>query len=288
MTHFADRLHARIRQVRSAACLGLDPRWEPLPDEVKSRFDPSPEGRAAAFEHFCGRVLEVASPHVAAVKPNAAFFEACGPEGMRVLQRLLAQARALGPVTILDGKRNDIASTAEAYADAAFEVWGAGSLTVNPYLGRDSVEPFLASARKHGGGVFVLVRTSNPGAGMFQDLMVEGRPLYRVVGGQVAAWARERLSEEGWGDVGAVVGATYPAELAELRAAMPEVIFLVPGYGAQGGTAEDVRAALRPDGTGAVVNSSRGILFPFHPSDPRWEDRVAEAARKTAADLRTP
>ncbi len=286
MSHFADRLNGKIRERGNALCLGLDPRWESLPDTVRARFDPSAEGMAAAFEWYCGRVLELAGALVPAVKPNAAFFEACGPEGMRAMQRLLAQARTLGAVTILDGKRNDIASTAAAYADAAFGVWGADSLTVNPYLGRDAVEPFLASARRCGGGVFVLVRTSNAGAGMFQDLRVDGRPLYRVVGEGVAAWARESLGADGLGDVGAVVGATYPAELAELRAALPEVIFLVPGFGVQGGTAADVRAAFRADGLGAVVNSSRGVLFPFKPGEAGWERRVVEAAREAVAALR--
>ncbi|MBY0228137.1 MAG: orotidine-5'-phosphate decarboxylase [Gemmataceae bacterium] len=286
MSHFADRLHEKVRERGNPVCLGLDPRWDSLPASIAKRHDPSPEGMAAAYEAFCGRVLEIAGPLVPAVKPQAAFFEACGPEGMAALRRLLAQARALGAVTILDGKRNDIASTATAYADAAFGLWGADSLTVNPYLGRDAVEPFLASARKVDGGVFVLVRTSNPGAGLFQDLKAEGRPLYRHVGERVAEWARERLGADGYGDVGAVVGATYPAELAELRAALPEVVFLVPGFGAQGGTAADVRAAFRPDGLGAVVNSSRGILFPFKPDDGGWEVKVEKAARETVAALK--
>jgi orotidine-5'-phosphate decarboxylase len=203
-------------------------------------------------------------------------------------------------VTILDGKRNDIASTATAYADAAFAgtrlagrvlpVWEADALTVNPYLGRDAVEPFLRSARRAGAGVFVLVRTSNPGAGQFQDLVVSipggpARPLYQHIGAAVAAWACENLGECGLGDVGAVVGATYPAELAALRQALPEVAFLVPGFGAQGGTAAEAAAAFRPDGSGAVVNSSRGILFPFPPEAADWECQVEAAARGTAAAL---
>jgi orotidine-5'-phosphate decarboxylase len=196
----------------------------------------------------------------------------------------------------LDGKRNDIAATATAYADAAFSgsrcgphvhpVWSADSLTVNPYLGRDAVEPFLASARAAGGGIFVLVRTSNPGAGQFQDLVCDGRPLYQHVAAAVRAWARESLGSCGLGDVGAVVGATYPAELALLRREMPEVPFLVPGYGAQGGGAADVAAAFRPDGLGAVVNSSRGVVFPFDPADPEWESRIVAAVKEAVAALK--
>jgi orotidine-5'-phosphate decarboxylase len=302
MTHFADRLAAAIRHKGNAVCVGLDPRWESLPQEIRQRHGSgSLEAVAAAFEEFCGRVLDVVAGLVPVVKPQSAFFEACGPVGMAVLQRLLHKARGLGLVTILDSKRNDIASTATAYADAAFggirldgkafPVWDADALTVNPYLGRDGVEPFLQSARRSGAGLFVLVRTSNPGARQFQDLLVSGRkgeaprPLYEHVGAAVAAWARENLGACGQGDVGAVVGATYPAELAALRRALPEVIFLVPGFGAQGGQAADVAPAFRDDGLGAVINSSRGILFPFAPAEPRWEQHVEAACRQTIAAL---
>jgi orotidine-5'-phosphate decarboxylase len=296
MTHFADRLAAAVRAKGNALCVGLDPRWESLPLELRRRHGRDTlAGVAAAFEEFCGVVLDVVAPLVPVVKPQCAFFEACGPEGMAALQRLLRRARGLGLLTILDGKRNDIASTAAAYADAAFagtrveahthRVWEADALTVNPYLGRDAVEPFLQSARRAGAGVFVLVRTSNPGAGLFQDLDCGGKPLYQHVGEAVAAWARESLGACGLGDVGAVVGATYPAELARLRQLLPEVIFLVPGLGAQGGSVADVAVAFRPDGLGAVVNSSRAVLFPFEPSARDWKDRIAAAARDTAASL---
>jgi orotidine-5'-phosphate decarboxylase len=302
MAHFADRLAEAVRRRGNPLCVGLDPRWESLPDEVRNRHGAdSLEAVAAAYEEFCGRVLDVVAPVAPVVKPQCAFFEACGPAGAAALQGLLRKARARGLLTVLDGKRNDIASTAAAYADASFggvavgghvhPVWEADALTVNPYLGRDAVEPFLASARKAGAGVFVLVRTSNPGAGLFQDLPVgppgggAPRPLYQHVGAAVAAWARENVGACGLGDVGAVVGATYPAEMALLREAMPEVIFLVPGFGAQGGTAEDVRPAFRADGLGAVVNSSRGVLFPFAPTDRDWEAKVEAAARAAAAAL---
>jgi orotidine-5'-phosphate decarboxylase len=302
MSHFADRLNTAVAARGTPLCVGLDPRWESLPAAIRRRHGgDSLEAVAAAFEEFCDRILDLVAPLVAVVKPQAAFFEACGPAGLATMQRLLAKARALGLLTLLDGKRNDIASTAAAYADAAFAgsvvagrrlpVWQADAVTINPYLGRDAVEPFLASARRAAGGVFVLVRTSNPGAGLFQDLPVAsgdppGRPLYQHVGAAVAAWARENLGECGLGDVGAVVGATYPAEMALLRRQMPEVIFLVPGFGAQGGSAEDVRATFRADGSGAIVNSSRGILFPFAPDEVGWEAKVLDATRTTVAQLR--
>jgi orotidine-5'-phosphate decarboxylase len=291
-TLFADRLADAIRAKRNTVCVGLDPRWDSLPGSVRARHPSGNlEDRAAAYEEFCSLVLEIVAPLVPVVKPQAAFFEECGPAGLAAMGRLIGKARTLGLLTILDGKRNDIASTATAYADAAFAVWGADALTVNPYLGRDAVEPFLERARRQGAGVFVLVRTSNKGAGLFQDLLVrraageEERPLYQHVGEAVAGWARENLGACGFGDVGAVVGATYPAELAFLRQSLPEVVFLVPGFGAQGGTADDVKPAFRADGLGAVVNSSRGILFPFRPEEPAWEAKVEEAARAAVKAL---
>jgi orotidine-5'-phosphate decarboxylase len=296
MDHFADRLAAAIRAKGNALCVGLDPRWESLPAEIRTRHgDDSLAAMAAAYEEFCGRVLEIVAPLVPVVKPQSAFFEACGPDGMAVMQRLLRKAHGLGLLTILDSKRNDIASTAAAYADAAFSgvslagrihpVWEADALTINPYLGRDAVEPFLQSARRAQAGVFVLVRTSNPGAGLFQDLVADGQPVYCHVAAAVAAWTRENVGRCGLGDVGAVVGATYPVELATLRQLTPDVIFLVPGYGAQGGAAADVAPAFRADGLGAVVNSSRGILFPFKPDDAAWEQRVEEATQATVVAL---
>jgi orotidine-5'-phosphate decarboxylase len=286
MTHFADRLAEAVRRKGNAVCVGLDPRWDSLPRAITQRqASVTLETVASAYEEFCGRVLDIVAPLVAVVKPQAAFFEACGPAGFTVLQRLLAKARSLGLLTILDGKRNDIASTATAYADATFNVWNADALTINGYLGRDAVEPFLESARKASGGVFVLVRTSNAGAGQFQDLVCEGRPLYQHVGAAVTAWARENVGACGLGDVGAVVGATHPRELALLRLEMEPVIFLVPGYGAQGGTAADVLPAFRADHLGAVVNSSRGILFPYKPDDPAWETKIEQATRATIQAL---
>lgn len=279
MNHVADRLAEAVRSKGTPLCVGLDPRLESLPTRLRQALP------AAAIEEFCLRVLEIVAPLVGVVKPQSAFFESLGPEGFLVLHRVMHHARRLGLFTILDAKRGDIASTATAYADAAFLSFQADALTVNPYLGRDAVEPFLKAARAHHRGLFVLVRTSNPGSGLFQNLLCEGRPLYRHVGESVAAWNHENLGQSGYGDVGAVVGATHPAELVELRAAFPHVWFLVPGYGAQGGTADDVRAAMRPDGLGAIINSSRGITFPFQPDDPHWEAAIEAASQRAVQDL---
>ncbi len=296
MLHFADRLAEAVRR-KGPLCVGIDPRWEMLPTSLREAYADLPPAlrAAAAVQEFSLKVLDLVAPFAGVVKPQAAFFELLGPPGMAALQEVLRQAKAMGFVTILDAKRGDIASTATAYAEAAFggtvidgatiPVWDADSLTVNPYLGADAVEPFLTAARASQRGLFVLVRTSNPGAKLFQDLICEGQPVYRHVGDAVARWNAANLGDCGLGDVGAVVGATHPNELVELRSALPNVWFLVPGYGAQGGTAADVRAAYRADGLGAVVNSSRGVTFPFKPDDPGWEATIAEAARRSAAEL---
>jgi orotidine-5'-phosphate decarboxylase len=291
MESFFSFLEKRVDDCSSLLCIGLDPHAPDLP-----------EPSAASALDFCLRLVKATAPYAAAFKPNAAFFEFFGPAGWTALKQVIEavqeESDRLGSMipVILDAKRGDIASTATAYADAAFggctidgqtfPVWDADALTVNPYLGRDAVEPFLVAAKKSERGVFVLVRTSNPGAGLFQDLMCDGTPVYRHVAEEVAKWNAPTLGASGLGDVGAVVGATHPKELAELRAAMPDVWLLVPGYGAQGGTAADVKAAYRPDGLGAIVNSSRGVTFPFHPDDPDWETKIVDAAKKAQAELK--
>jgi orotidine-5'-phosphate decarboxylase len=295
--HFADRLLDACRKKGNSVCAGIDPRWELLPLEIRRRHDGGTlQAMATALAEFSLRVLDIVAPLVPVVKPQSAFFEACGPAGLAAQQQVLARAKSLGVLTILDNKRGDIASTAEAYADAALAgtphegrrlpVWSADALTINPYLGRDAVEPFLASARRCEGGVFVLVRTSNKGAKQFQDLVSDGKPLYQHVAHAVGAWGEENLGACGYGDVGAVVGATHPAELALVRHWIPRVLFLVPGYGAQGGSAADTAAAFRADGAGAIINSSRGIMASFKPDDAGWEDAIDRATRATIQDLR--
>jgi orotidine-5'-phosphate decarboxylase len=296
MEHFADRLISACRAKGNSVCVGLDPRWEALPEEIGKRHgNATLPAVAKGFEELCTRVIDVVAPLVPVVKAQSAFFEACGPTGMLALQRVLSGARRRGLLTILDNKRNDIAATASAYADAGLAgvavgdklhpVWDADALTVNPYLGRDAVEPFLQSARRSGRGIFVLARTSNPGARQFQDLVCDGRAVFMHVAEAVGAWSRENLGQCGFGDVGAVVGATYPAELTAVRELLPDVLFLVPGFGAQGGSAADAGSAFRDDGLGAIINSSRGIISSFEPANRKWETAVEQATRQTIAAL---
>lgn len=276
--------------------VGLDPRLANLPESLTANVAPeSAEQVAQAFERFCREVIDAVAGQVAIVKPQAAFFEQYGPPGMLALANTIAHARSRGLLVLLDGKRNDIGSTATAYAQAYLgdsSAWQADALTVSPYLGDDSLTPFVEQAHQVDAGVFVLVKTSNPGSGTFQDRSLDGAPLYQQVGQLVEQLACQRKGECGYGQIGAVVGATYPEQLAQLREQMPHSWFLVPGFGAQGGTAEDVAPAFDSRGIGAIVNSSRAIIFAYQREpyaqqmgQARWQDAVAAATRDTAEQL---
>jgi orotidine-5'-phosphate decarboxylase len=299
--HFADSLMRAIVRVGNPVCVGIDPRPEDLPGGFLDRFPGDRAGVASALEAFGREVVEVVAPLIPAVKFQAAFYEAYGPEGVAALHATSIHARAAGLIVIMDGKRNDIGSTAEAYARAYlgkvpvgdhFEPsWDVDALTVNPYLGIDGITPFVKVATREGKGIFVLVRTSNASAREFQDLVADGKPIYRHVAERLAGWALPHRGESGYSFVGAVVGATYPAELAELREALPGVPFLVPGYGTQGGSASDVAPAFDDSGLGALINNSRGITFAYRkPSavarfGDDWQAAIAQAVRDMVDDL---
>ena len=292
MPGFADRLCAAVERLRTPVLVGLDPRLASLPQSIVQSADTdTPAGRAEAYRQFCLDVIDVVAPLVPAVKPQAAFFEQLGPPGMMALGTVMAHARRAGLLVILDGKRNDIGSTAEAYADGWLgtatksQGWGADALTVSPYLGNDSLDPFVEVARQREAGVFVLVKTSNPGGGRFQDLVADGKPLYEHVGKCVESLAQATLGECNYGAVGAVVGATYPAQLEALRAALPHTWFLVPGFGSQGGTAIDVAGAFDKLGRGAIVNNSRGIIFAHR--QPPYKERFGEQQWQRAVEAAT-
>ncbi|QEG40755.1 orotidine-5'-phosphate decarboxylase [Roseimaritima ulvae] len=277
---FSDRLTQRILATKSVTCVGLDPRRQSLPQGLQPGEGASVADWAAGFETFCTEIIDVVADKVPVVKPQAAFFEQLGPAGMQALHRVIQHAHNKGLLTILDGKRNDIGSTAEAYADAYLgageaSVWGSDSLTVSPYLGADSLDPFVAQCDRRNAGVFVLVKTSNPGGGMLQDRSSEGQSVYQTVAAKVEEFSSTRRGECGFGPIGAVVGATYPEQLAELREKMPSAYILIPGFGAQGGGAQDVLAGFTSAGLGAVVNSSRHIIFAHR--RPEYADKFGEA-----------
>jgi orotidine-5'-phosphate decarboxylase len=268
---FADRLAAEVERKRSQLVVGLDPRVDLLPVELRGDI-----GR------FCCGLIDAVAPHVVAVKPQLAFFEKSGAAGIAAFEDVCAYARRAGVLVIADGKRGDIGSTARAYADAYLEgdPPRADALTVNPYLGRESVEPYLAAARRSGGGVFVVVKTSNAGSDV-QDLhLLDGSPLWHHVAGLVSEWGEDLVGEVGLSSVGAVVGATHPRAVAEARRLMPQAILLLPGVGAQGATVGDLARAFHSGPASALVNASRSVNFAFRETGVDYRDAAgAEAAR---------
>ena len=268
-THFADALIERVRWLGHPLCVGLDPHLGRIPPLfLPQPADPADPDCAAAVEAFLGAVVDRLEGRVALVKPQIALFEQLGWRGLKALEAVAARARSRGLFVLLDAKRGDIASSAEGYARAYLgprSSLEADALTVNPLLGLDTLEPYLKFVREEQRGIFVLVRTSNPGAGDFQE-RPPGFPLFETLARALAGISAEyRGARTGWSSVGAVVGANRPVQAERVREILPHALFLVPGFGAQGGGARD---ALRgfvpgPDGLeGGVVNSSRGVLFP--------------------------
>jgi orotidine-5'-phosphate decarboxylase len=297
-TPFADRLAEAVQAKNSALVVGLDPRLERLPQSVREVAEAdqasSAEDRRAsaaqAIRRFDRAVVELVAPFAVAVKPQIAFYEQWGPSGLAAYEHAIGCARAAGLLVIGDIKRGDIGSTAEAYARAHLGPGAAApadAVTLNPWLGTDSVKPFLEVARVEGRGAFVLVRTSNRSASELQDLEVDGCPVHEHVARLVNRWGADLVGSSGYSSVGAVVGATAPQELRHLRSVMPKAWLLIPGVGAQGATAADVAAAFDRDGLGAVVNSSRGILYAYgDPATRDWQTPVRDAARTLRDQLR--
>lgn len=278
MKSFADRLVDAIRAKNSRVVVGLDPRLESLPPE----FERTARGVLA----FNREIVKIVGGLAAAVKPQIAFYEKLGIAGLEAYVETCRFAREAGLLVIGDVKRGDVPETAKAYAEAHFGPFAADALTINPYFGTDGIAPFVEAAKAAGGGLFVLVKTSNPSSKEIQDLDVGGRPLHAVVAEKTVAWGASFVGESGYSSVGAVVGATHPSEARRLREAMPKRFFLVPGYGAQGGTAADVAVCFEAGGLGAVVNASRSIVFAFEkkPGMP-WREAVEQAARAMRDDI---
>lgn len=294
---FSDRLHEAVIARGTPLCVGFDPHMGLLPPSLlKTRLRHTSDpwsGWASVLETFFLKILDRIAPLVPVIKPQWAFFEQFGPAGITALQRIVTEARERGVLVISDAKRGDIGSTAEAYANVFFPASTESDLavpppvpsdavTLNPYLGSDSVAPFLNRDAAH--GVFILVRTSNPSGGEFQNIDTGDGCLMDRVADKVRQWGLSRIGRCGWSSVGAVVGANYPEEARRLRQIMPRTPFLIPGFGAQGGKAIDAVAGLDRDGSGGVINSSRDILFAYRkePYATRFGeegfDKAAEAA----------
>ena len=289
-----DRLIEAIDKTGNPTVAGLDPKLEYIPAFIVQKafreYGETLEGAAAAILEYNQGLIDALCGTVPAVKPQAAYYEMYGWPGMRTLAKTIAYAKSRGMFVITDGKRNDIGATMEAYAaahlgqvkvgDFAYEPFGGDALTVNGYLGSDGIRPLLTVCKERDTGIFALVKTSNPSSGELQDRLIEGEPVYRHMGAMCERWGEELPGKYGYSGVGAVVGATYPAQLVELRTALPHTFFLVPGYGAQGGGAADVAGAFDENRRGAVINSSRAILCAWKKENGRPEDYAAAALRE--------
>ena len=296
-----DRLIEKIEKTQNPSVAGLDPKLAYVPEYIKEKcfekYGETLKGAAKALLEFNKGLIDALYDIVPAVKPQAAYYEMYGPAGVKALYKTQEYARSKGMYVITDGKRNDIGTTMEAYAAAHLGKVQVGSksyygfdedfVTVNPYLGSDGVNPFVKICREEKKGIFVLVKTSNPSSGEFQDQLVNGRPLYELVGEKVAAWGADCMGDS-YSYVGAVVGATYPEQGKVLRKVMPKAFILVPGYGAQGGKGADLVHFFNEDGLGAIINSSRGIIAAYQQEKYAQfgEQNYADASRAAVLDMR--
>ena len=290
-TNFADRLAEAVERKRSQLVVGLDPRPDLLPVELKGDAHLGRAQAADACARFCRGLVDAVAPYVVAVKPQVAFFEALGSDGWRAFEEVCAYAREVGLLVIADAKRGDIGSTARAYATAFLEPDGtapplADAVTVNPYLGRDSLDPFLAACRRDGAGIFCVVKTSNAGSSEVQDLVLsDGRHVWQQVAELVAEWGADLVGEHGLSSVGAVIGATHPRAVGEARRLLPQSILLLPGVGAQGATPADLARAFTSGPASALVNVARDVIYAFRVSGMDWRSAAAAEASQYARDV---
>ncbi len=271
-----NQLTAKIQKLNAPIVVGLDPMLSYVPEWIQQKafaeFGETLEGAAEAIWQFNKEIVDKTWDLIPAVKPQIAMYEQFGVPGMAAYQKTVDYCKSKGLVVIGDVKRGDIGSTSEAYAvghlgkvavgNQKLSAFNEDFATVNPYLGSDGIRPFLKVCKEEKKGIFILVKTSNPSSGEFQDRLIDGKPLYELVGEQVAKWGEECMGDA-YSYVGCVVGATYPEMGKVLRKLMPKTYILVPGYGAQGGTAESLRPYFNEDGLGAIVNSSRGIIAAY-------------------------
>ena len=295
-----DRLIENIIEKQNPTVAGLDPKLDYVPASVKdacfAQYGKTLEGAAAALLAFNKAIIDQICDIVPAIKPQAAYYEMYGWQGVKALHDTIAYAQSKGMFVMTDGKRNDIGTTMEAYATAhlgttdvageAIDAFGADALTVNGYLGTDGIQPLVRICQEKDKGIFVLVKTSNPSSGELQDLkLTNGASVYEQMGRMCEQWGEALPGKYGYSGVGAVVGATYPEQLKEMREKAPHTFFLVPGYGAQGGGAQDAKNAFDKNGLGAIINSSRGIMCAWKKQG-LTEDDFAAAARSEALRMK--
>lgn len=294
-----NRLIENIVHKNNPTVVGLDPNLDFVPQFIKNesieKFGNTLEAAAEAVLIFNKGLIDALHDLIPAVKPQCAYYELLGWQGVKALTQTIAYAKSKGLFVITDGKRNDIGSTMQAYASAylgtisingdAVAPFGADALTVNGYLGTDGIAPLLEICKQHDKGIFVLCKTSNPSSGELQDKMIDSKPVYALMGDMCEKWGEGFDCKYGYSGVGAVVGATYPQQLQELRTLMPKTFFLVPGYGAQGGSGESIVPAFDQRGLGAIVNSSRAVMCAYKKSDCD-EREYAAAARAEVIRMR--
>lgn len=294
------KLIEEITKKNAPVVVGLDPMLSYVPKQIQKaafeEFGETLEGAAEAIWQFNKGIVDAACDLIPAVKPQIAMYEQFGIPGMVAFQKTVAYCKEKGLIVIADIKRGDIGSTSAAYAvghlgkvtvgSKSYAVFDEDFATVNPYLGSDGVKPFLEVCKEQDKGIFVLVKTSNPSSGEFQDQKVDGVPLYELVGRKVAAWGEECMDGD-YSNVGCVIGATYPEMGKIMRQKLPKSYILVPGYGAQGGTAKDLAVYFNKDGLGAIVNSSRGIIAAWQKEEYAkfGEEHYAEASRQAVIDM---
>ena len=296
-----DRLIEKIVEMQNPTVAGLDPKLAFIPDFIKeeayAKYGKTLEGAAEALLVYNKALIDALCDIVPAVKPQAAYYEMYGWQGVKALAETIEYAKSKGMFVITDGKRNDIGTTMEAYATAhlgltdiegdSVTAFGADALTVNGYLGSDGITPVINVSKKMDTGMFVLVKTSNPSSGELQNLKLDSdETIYLHMGNLCEQWGEELMGNYGYSGVGAVVGATYPEQLTELRKALPHTFFLVPGYGAQGGTADDIAGAFDSNGLGAIVNSSRGIMCAWQKEENCKPEDFAQASRREALKMK--
>lgn len=301
MQHFGDHLANSIKKLNNPTVVGLDPRLDKIPTFIKEAAIKQYGGKnleavSAAIIVFNVGIIDAIHDIVPAIKPQIAFYEQYGHAGLFAYEQTIEYAHKKGMIVIGDAKRNDIGSTSEAYANGHLglvDVFGtptptinADALTVTPYLGTDGITPFTKVCQEQGKGIFVLVRTSNPSSDEIQGQPIGDQLMDEHIATLVEGWGRDLIGDSGYSSVGAVVGATYPEEAHTLRQLMPNQILLVPGYGAQGGGAEDVKPCFHENGSGAIVNSSRGIIFAYLKDDKWKEEQYHEAARQAAISMK--
>lgn len=295
MKKVIDILIDKIKETHNQTVIGLDPRYEMLPQCVKEKYPTNLEGVSQAIIEYNKALIDEICDIIPAVKPQIAFYEMYGIPGMQAFKETCSYAKQKGMIVIADIKRGDIGSTAQGYSNAYLgktkignkeeSIYDIDFVTINPYMGTDCVKPFIEDCKKYNKGLFILVKTSNPSSGELQDLKLEnGEEVYTKVAKLVENWGKELIGENGYSSIAAVVGATYPEQLKQIRKTAPHTYFLIPGYGAQGGKAEDIALGFDSNGLGGIVNASRSLMCAYKSN--MWKDKFQEKdyAKATRAE----